>query len=137
MPHMATPCHLWTASRFQKARTGTLTYGCFGLGGKNRGAHRVAFELSAGRQPTGCVLHRCDNAVCVNPEHLFEGTVQDNNNDRKSRGRYGKKLTPVLVQEMRSRHIGGEGSRRLSRAFGVNRRTVLDIIRRRLWREVA
>lgn len=51
-------------------------------------AHRVAYELTNGPIPKGKhVLHRCDNPPCVNPEHLFIGTQQDNNLDRDRKGR--------------------------------------------------
>ena len=55
---------------------------------KNR-AHRVAYEFQFGKfQQNLKVLHTCDNTCCVNPDHLFLGTHQDNMTDmhRKARG---------------------------------------------------
>ena len=62
-------------------------YGVLGIIGRNQRAHRVSFEEFNGKIPEGMqVLHRCDVKSCVNPAHLYAGTVQDNANDRVKRG---------------------------------------------------
>jgi len=69
----------------------TNGYGRFRIGGKGSKldmAHRVSYELHKGKIPDGkLVLHTCDNRLCVNPDHLYAGTYQDNAIDAVSRGR--------------------------------------------------
>lgn len=64
-------------------------YGYFWLNGKSMKAHRVAWILFKGVSvPKSIgVLHRCDNPPCVNPDHLFLGTAQDNTDDMMNKGR--------------------------------------------------
>jgi HNH endonuclease len=51
-------------------------------------AHRLAYQFGVGPIPEGqCVLHRCDNRKCCNPQHLFIGTIADNNRDMWIKGR--------------------------------------------------
>lgn len=50
-------------------------------------AHRRAFELFRGYSPSGVVMHTCDNRRCVNPDHLVEGTQEDNLRDMAAKGR--------------------------------------------------
>lgn len=57
----------------------------FGYGGN---AHRKSYETHVGPIPKGmCVLHRCDTPACVNPEHLFLGSLAENCRDRSRKGR--------------------------------------------------
>src|SRR5688572_10191328 len=61
-------CWLWNA---RKDKDG---YGFIRVDGKNKKAHRVAFELVHGREASKSVCHTCDTPGCVNPDHLWEGS---------------------------------------------------------------
>lgn len=51
-------------------------------------AHRIAWAEARGPIPTGLfVCHKCDVRSCVNPDHLFLGTNQDNVDDMIAKGR--------------------------------------------------
>lgn len=112
-------------------------------------AHRVSWELTSGMIPEGvCVLHRCDNPPCTNPEHLFLGTQRDNIADmlRKGRDRRGPgmpgvkhpnaRLTDDAVREIRKRCSAGEKQRDVASDLGITQAAVSLVVRRINWSHV-
>jgi hypothetical protein len=105
-------------------------------------AHRFSYELHFGPITNGLhVCHKCDNRLCVRPDHLFLGTRIDNMQDAVAKGRmaHGErlsvirkatcrrgerhgmaKLTDDQVREIKRRLTAGEVQQRIAEAFGVN-----------------
>lgn len=54
----------------------------------NMKAHRVSYEYFIGQINGLQVLHKCDNPSCINPNHLFLGTQQENIADMMRKGRH-------------------------------------------------
>lgn len=137
-PH-PTGCWIWTASTCDG-------YGRLQVGERKQLAHRVAHELFVGPIPDGlCALHRCDNRPCVRPDHLFLGTVGDNNRDRAAKGRNGDNrgecngraaLTERQVRAIRTMCASGVPHGDVAGRFGVSRGTISFIARRATWAHV-
>lgn len=118
-------CWLWLG-RVSSDGYGAFSSQCL----TRRRAHRYSWILHNGEVSNGlCVLHRCDNRICVRPDHLFLGTNRDNVADMIAKGRKplpsNKKELPIV--EIAQRYLRGESELSLSKAFGVNR---LSITRR-------
>lgn len=108
-------------------------------------AHRVAWELTNGTIPDGmCVCHSCDNPPCVRPDHLFLGSIGDNNRDMYAKGRasqirargtdHGNAiLTEDLVREIRKRKAAGETYAAISASTGIKGVTIQAAVARRTW----
>lgn len=71
--------------------TGSLSsgYGQVTYQGRHCRVHRLVYSQAIGEIKHGfMVLHHCDNKLCVNPEHLYQGTCKDNVADMHKRGRW-------------------------------------------------
>lgn len=94
-------CWLWTGSRngngYGEIYEGPVT-------DKNIQAHRAAYLIYRGAIPGGMnVLHKCDNPICVNPDHLWLGTHTQNTVDMVQKGRcYNRKTTDAMVRQIRN-----------------------------------
>ncbi len=121
-------CWLWT---------GTLSingYGQFGDNYRTRGAHRVSYEMHKGPIPPGAyILHKCDVKSCVNPEHLYAGSAQDNRDDAERRNRvrhlYGSEhpSTKLTDQEVLVIAASEEPGRTLAARYKVCPATISEI----------
>lgn len=90
------------------------------------------------------VYHRCDVRNCVNPKHLFLGTLQENNRDMYKKGRYacGDTFPLSKLKQEDVRYIRrlvkdlGVTQQKLADRFGVARKTIDHIVHRRTWKHV-
>jgi hypothetical protein len=111
-------------------------YGAIAVHGRMLKAHRVSWELAYGPIPAGLyVLHRCDVRDCVNPEHLFLGTHEDNQKDMRAKGRAKYGLggrRPAFgegdIIDIRTVSALGATQRAIAAAYGVSQTTIGEIL---------
>jgi hypothetical protein len=141
--HITDNCWFWT---------GAHTFGGYGViresgrQGKLIRAHRLSWEIHYGPIPIGKdICHHCDTPPCVRPDHLFLGTPAINTRDMVEKGRAKggsprgskhpqAKLNEQQVIDIRSIYSSGHSSLNiLAKQFGVCKRTVLNIVHRKVW----
>ena len=129
-------------------------YGIFWFNGTDRRAHRYSYIIHHPltivllEHPDICVCHKCDNPRCVNPAHLFLGTMADNMMDKTAKGRNNSpkqkgekngnsKLTEDDVREIRKRYAeGGITQQQLGLEYGLHNSKISSIINRKSWKHI-
>lgn len=138
-----TGCWLWVGAKYR------FGYGHFRrkINGvwKMYKAHRYSYEFYKGIIPPKlCVLHHCDNSSCVNPDHLYTGTVKDNSDDMKKRNRrkFGrnplhKLLNMDIVSKIRQYSLDFPKTKQIdiSNIFGISTAQVSRILNNKIWKE--
>lgn len=132
-----TGCHEW------QRYVGGNGYGTVKHKRKQWPAHRFMWAYKNGPIPDGMVVcHKCDNRRCINPDHLFLGTTQDNVDDKMRKGRFkpnhgeksgSAKLTFSQVEAIRQ---DVRPQRHIAKDYGVSQSNISWIKARKSWAEV-
>lgn len=96
-------------------------------------AHRISYFLFNGRFANGLTRHKCDNPICVNPNHLLEGTHKDNSRDASERKRLGNgKFSEEQILYIRNSE---ERSVDLAKKFDCHDATICRIRKREIYKK--
>jgi len=141
-------CWLWTGATIRG-------YGTIGRGARGKGnilTHVLSWQLHFGSTKGLKVLHTCDVRNCVRPDHLWLGTVADNQTDMAKKGRRGRgeaHETSILLEAdvrlIRATTFAGKGRWKqnpgptfaeFAQSFGVSEATIRDAYHGRTWKHI-
>ena len=133
--HLDTGCWVWTALLNKDG------YGRFWMDGKDGYAHRAAWIIHNGHVPYGlCICHTCDNPACVNPKHLFAGTIEANQADKaaKGRGLSGERQPHSKLVEADVLAIRNDtrSQQKIAEQYGVSQSQISNIKLGRDWKHI-
>jgi len=131
-------CWIWVGHISQDG------YGQIGVNNEICRSHRVAYRLDNGEPAENFVCHHCDEPLCVNPNHLYDGTPKENQEDAVERGRiangteqHDAELCESQVKEILKKYNSTDKTQKeLGEEYGVSRQTVSKITRRITWKHV-
>jgi HNH endonuclease len=109
-------------------------------------AHRLSYSLFVGEIPDGMMIcHRCDTPSCINPDHLFVGTAQDNTDDMFSKNRWKggfekgvrpavTKFTEQDILRMKELYQSGVKQVDIAKEYRTSQGHISNIILGRAWK---
>lgn len=137
IPVSESGCWLWIGSI-----SGNMGYGEIQRGdGTKIKAHRLSYELHVGSIPNNQrVLHKCDVPQCVNPHHLFLGSMHDNAIDMIYKGRHNHvKLSKSDVVHILTEKANAPSTstKYFANKYNVSLSAIQRIIARKSWKHLA
>ena len=110
-------------------------YGTFSVNNGLQLAHRISYYIHYKELPKFpyCVLHKCNNPSCVNPDHLYKGTNKDNKRDQIEKdglrsGGQQKKLSEEDIQAVKYLAAEGMFQRNIAKIFNVSQWNIWNIL---------
>jgi DNA-binding transcriptional regulator YiaG len=147
-------CHEWLGAFDQDG------YGLFWFDKISYRAHRFSYKRVNPNEDIfdRVIMHNCDNPSCVNPQHLVNGTILENNRDRNAKNINAKyentalfrinqeikgekshcsKLKEIDVKEIRLLYSAGKMLQpALAKQYGVSQAVISSLILRKTWKHV-
>ena len=112
-------------SRFTTKKSTTVT------------GHKASYQIFKGIEGLAymCVLHKCDNSCCVNPDHLYLGTPKQNTDDMFNRNRDAISiLTKEQVKEIQVDYSKGNITQKaLGIKYNVGQSCISRVVTKARW----
>jgi hypothetical protein len=133
-------CWLWTSAVDSRG------YTVFWYNGRNEVGHRMAYLIFKGYLPKEkYICHTCDNKLCVNPAHLWEGFPKENTKDMYNKGRnvpssiktiIAAKLSPTQVHEIKDLLTQGISQYKIAETYNISQSSISRIKRKESWKNL-
>lgn len=116
-------CIEWLGGRNSSNK---FAYGRTYWKGRTLTTHRASYAAFNGAIPEGAwVLHRCDNPICINPDHLYLGDRAQNSRDIVERNRHGgSKLAKIREDQVDEIRKSSLSNNELAAIYNVHRATI-------------
>jgi hypothetical protein len=125
IPEPNSGCWLWDGAANEN------DYGRFRINGRTIQSHRFSYSIFFGEFDDQMhVLHKCDVTCCVNPNHLFLGTHQENIKDMDMKKRRASKLDDGKIKYIKS---SNKSAVSLAKELGVTRQSIHNVRSQRTW----
>jgi|GEM_PF-5620918 len=146
--HIVSKNDCWITN-YKICNVGRCKIQAISINNKNFKLTRIAYEVYKNEEiPKGlCVYHKCQDSLCINPEHLFLGTKVENGLNQRRRNKQAKgsnvkgagksRFTENQVMEIKKLLFEQQLTiPEIAQLFGVSRSTIGNISRGLAWNHI-